>query len=267
MLAAEQDSYLLLVKPDDITISPREVDCPFGTMVCFHSRYRLGDKHHFTDPDDFRKKLYIKAVGGGELGEEKYDKVWDHWEAQTTGQPWTVTHRAVNTELMETIQKSNVILPLFLMDHSGLAMNTTGFNDPWDSGQVGWIYASYQDILASFRVEEVTPALLETAKAALQGEVEVYDAYLRGECYGFELYKNGELDSSCWGFLGDIQEAVKDMAGHLPKECRGMIDNLEEMEQPGTIVQTLLRHARIKVDQAAKSMEHIPRQQEIGNSR
>ncbi len=264
---AEQGPYMLLVKPDDITISPREVDTPFGTMVCFHRRYSLGDKHEYTDPDDFRKKLYIKAVGGGEQGEEKYDKVWDYWEEETKGQPWTVTHRAVNTELMETIKKSNVILPLFLLDHSGLAMRTTDFNDPWDSGQVGWIYASHQDILASYNADEITPAMLETAEAALRGEVEVYDAYLRGECYGFELYKNGELTDSCWGFLGDIQEACKDMAEHLPKECRGMVNNLEEMERPGTIVQTLLRHARTLVDQTAKSMEHTPRQQEIGATR
>lgn len=39
MLMAVQDSYVLMVQPDDILISPREVDEHFGTMVCFHSRY------------------------------------------------------------------------------------------------------------------------------------------------------------------------------------------------------------------------------------
>ncbi len=267
MLAAEQDSYLLIVKPDDITISPREVDGPLGTMVCFHSRYSLGDKHNYERPADFRKELYIKAVGGGDQGEEKYDALLDSWEKRTEGQPWQETMQGFNAELMQTIQQENVVLPLFLLDHSGLAMRTTDFNDPWDSGQVGWIYASHQDIIASYNADKITPAMLETAEAALRGEVEVYDAYLRGECYGFELYKNGELTDSCWGFLGDIQEACKDMAGHLPKECRGMIDSLEEMERPGTIVQTLLRHARTLVDQTAKSMEHTPRQQEIGAGR
>ena len=38
MLMAVQDSYVLMVQPDDILISPREVDEHFGTMVCFHSR-------------------------------------------------------------------------------------------------------------------------------------------------------------------------------------------------------------------------------------
>ena len=38
------------------------------------------------------------------------------------------------------------ILPLYLLDHSGIWMNTTGFAycDPqgWDWGQVGWIYVT-----------------------------------------------------------------------------------------------------------------------------
>ncbi len=267
MLAAEQDSYLLLVKPDDITISPREVDNPFGTMVCFHSRYSLGDKHDYADPDAFRKAMYLKIVGNDEQGEAKYDALWDAWEERTKGKSWQETHIGVNSDLMKVIKQENVVLPLFLLDHSGLTMRTTDFNDPWDSGQVGWIYASHQDILSNFDADTITPELISTVEAALRGEVEVYDAYLRGECYGFELYENGTLTDSCWGFLGDIHEACKDMAEHLPKECRGMIDNLEEIEQPGTIVQTLLRHARTLVDQTAKSMEHTPRQQEIGAGR
>lgn len=39
MLMAVQGPYALMVQPDDILISPREVDEHFGTMVCFHSRY------------------------------------------------------------------------------------------------------------------------------------------------------------------------------------------------------------------------------------
>lgn len=40
------------------------------------------------------------------------------------------------------------------MDHSGLAMQTTSFNDPWDSGQVGWIYVSKEDALKEFGGEK-----------------------------------------------------------------------------------------------------------------
>ena len=36
MLMAEQEPYALMVQPDDMLISPREVNDNIGTMVCFH---------------------------------------------------------------------------------------------------------------------------------------------------------------------------------------------------------------------------------------
>ena len=74
--------------------------------------------------------------------------------------------------------KANIveILPLYLYDHSGLSMSTGDFNDRWDSGQVGWIYTTKYQLDKS----GTNPA---DAKRILQGEVENYDQYLRGDCY------------------------------------------------------------------------------------
>lgn len=47
MLMAEQEPYALMVQPDDMLISPREVNDNIGTMVCFHPRYALGDHHNY----------------------------------------------------------------------------------------------------------------------------------------------------------------------------------------------------------------------------
>ena len=58
MLMAVEGPYALMVQPDDILISPREVDEHFGTMVCFHSRYALGDSHNYMDKDDFLREMY-----------------------------------------------------------------------------------------------------------------------------------------------------------------------------------------------------------------
>ena len=101
----------------------------------------------------------------------------------------------------------------------------------------------------------------------MRSEVAAYDSYLRGECYGFELDKNGELSDSCWGFMGNFSDVLKDMAEYLPDECKGMVDHLEEQERPATIIKTLLKHAKIQVDQAAKAFEHASRQQVLGESR
>jgi len=42
----------LIISQDDCPESPREWD-NLGTMVCFHRHYDLGDKHEFSDPQDF----------------------------------------------------------------------------------------------------------------------------------------------------------------------------------------------------------------------
>ena len=57
--------------PDDILISPREVDEHFGTMVCFHPRYALGDHHNYMDKDDFLREMYLDTVGHDEALPEK----------------------------------------------------------------------------------------------------------------------------------------------------------------------------------------------------
>ena len=90
------------------------------------------------------------------------------------------------------------------MDHSGLAMQTTSFNDPWDRKEFGG--------------EKMTGAIRKKAEDLMRSEVAAYDSYLRGECYGFELYKNGELTDSCWGFIGDLADVCKDMAESLMRK-------------------------------------------------
>ena len=64
-----------------------------------------------------------------------------------------------------------------------------------------------------------------------------------------------------------MTDVYRDMAEHLPEECKGMLEHLEEQNHPATIVKTLLRHAKIQVDQAAKAFERNTRQQVMENAR
>jgi len=99
--------------------------------------------------------------------------------------------------------KDVVALPLFLMDHSGLSMSTSDFGCSWDSGQVGFIYATHDDIKKAFMVDTITDDILEKAKQSLKSEVKVYDQYLCGDVYGFVIKDGrGEVLESCWGFYG-----------------------------------------------------------------
>ena len=97
----------------------------------------------------------------------------------------------------------------------------------------------------------------------MRGEVECYDSYLRGEAYGFELYKDGELEDSCWGFIGSNEEALKGIDDYLPDACSGMTGELVERDSPRSMLKMFLDHARVQVAQAAKDFEKTPRQQTL----
>ena len=122
------------------------------------------------------------------------------------------------------------ILPLFLYDHSVQSISTASFigraqHAEWDSGQVGYIYADRKAILENFGT--VNAETREKAENRLHSEVETYDQYLRGECYGFRLYEDGEEIDSCWGFLGDVDDWREDVKSYLPAEAQPLADELE----------------------------------------
>ena len=129
-----QEPYLLTVRQDDFFPNPRREDENFGTMICFHRRYQLGDEHEYFSSDDLLEELFINASGGGDKGKQMYDNFVDSFDLH----PGTMVKiQAYNRALMAEIEKSYVVLPVYLLDHSGLSVSTTDFNDPWDSGQTG----------------------------------------------------------------------------------------------------------------------------------
>lgn len=95
-------------------------------------------------------------------------------------------------------------LPLYLYDHSGLTMSTESFNCPWDSGRVGTIYVT-KELMKKEGLDE------DQAIRILKNEVQDYDAFLRGDCWGYVVERDGEVLDSCWGFLGDADYCRKEM--------------------------------------------------------
>ena len=163
--------------------SPREW-CNAGKMICFHRKYNLGDKHSFRH-DDYGS--------------------WDEMEA------------GILKEL-----GPGVILPLYLYDHSGITMNTTGFNCRWDSGQVGFIYVSRADILKELGGKVLTKKKREKAESWLAGEVSTYDTCLRGDVWGYRIMDgDGNEVESLWGIFG--QE-------YAESEAKAIVDKLNNEE-------------------------------------
>lgn len=153
--------------------SPREWDT-FGTIICRHRRYTLGDDHTFENARAF----LVDLVGCSDETELS------------------------NERLLELAQRRAVILPVFLYDHSGLAMNTVGFHCRWDSGQVGFIYARLEDVRSEFDVTRVSAKTRARAEELLRSEIATYHDYISGNVYGYSVEKDGDEIDACWGFLG-----------------------------------------------------------------
>jgi hypothetical protein len=124
-------------------------------------------------------------------------------------------------------RKIGIILPLYLYDHSGITMNTTGFDCPWDSGQVGWIFITREKIRKEYSKQRISKQLMQRVKEYLLNEVKTYDQYLTGDVYGFRITEinpdepdeEGENIDSCWGYYGneycmkEAEEIVKHLIG------------------------------------------------------
>jgi len=104
--------------------------------------------------------------------------------------------------IQEIIEREDVLyLPLYLYDHSGITMRTGPFSCPWDSGQVGIIYITKERAIQEFGGKRFTETVKKQALSCLESEVKVYDAFLTGSVYGYNvLDPAGESIDSCWGF-------------------------------------------------------------------
>lgn len=234
-----------------------------------------------------------------ESKEDALDRLEDAKEEWMEDEPETSFTFA---ELNEIIALEYVLLPLYLYDHSGITMKTSGFSCPWDSGQVGFIYASkdtfkketgyleselfstdknrtpvvgegvkvsgyegksydgFASVIAiegnqvtidltanrtpslrkeediiTVSLEDITEVRSNRANEMLEGEVEVYDQFLRGDVYGFVVEKvkgceccgNEETEhiDSCWGFFGD-NPFTNGISDHVEKKYHELLKKL-----------------------------------------
>jgi hypothetical protein len=118
----------------------------------------------------------------------------------------------------EAVRNGDIVLPLYMYDHSGITISLSPFSCPWDSGQVGFVQVPKKKIIEEFGKKIFTPALKKRAMKIAEGEVKTLDDYLRGNVYGYVITdKDGEEIDSCWSFFGDYEKYLLD-------EAKGMID-------------------------------------------
>jgi hypothetical protein len=181
----EHKGYKINIYSDDDPANPRDSD-NLGHMICFHRRYSLGDEHQMT-----------------------FD------EACTFQR-----------------RKDVISLNLYLYDHSGITMRASRSYEgnpfyghlpqghaEFDSGQVGFVYVTKDELRREFNKKKITKKSVENAIKIMYGEVEIYDKYIRGDFVGYVIETpDGEDQDSCWGF---------DDYKYMVEECKAIIDRLK----------------------------------------
>ena len=138
-------------------------------------------------------------------------------------------------ELVEWLEtnKKNIacVLPLYLLDHSGLCMSTTDYHNPWDSGQVGMIYCTKKDV-EKFGLKDRSR---EQIAKILTDEVEEYSNYLSGypPYYYFCLRdEDDEIIDSMSGFCGaDIKKMFNEMKEYAEDKYHFLFDTLYKQQE------------------------------------
>lgn len=156
---------------------PREWE-NFGTMVCWHPDYYLGD-YQITNED-----------GRGAVKNRFHRDDFDSLEK--FARYLTLAECAV------------CVLPLAVYEHSGITMfvGTRGgypFDSAgWDTSTVGFIYATKEDKDRCGLDDKDVGQLLRE-------EVKTYASWLEGEVYWWCVRDDeGEMMESCGGYVGDI---------------------------------------------------------------
>jgi hypothetical protein len=116
-----------------------------------------------------------------------------------------------------------ICLPVYMLDHSGIALSTASFHDSWDSGQLGWIFVTLEQVRQEYSVKKVSQKLRKRVEGYLRNEIETLNQYVQGDIWGFRLVVDGEEEDSCWGFYGhDVK--TNGMLDNIPKEYHYLLD-------------------------------------------
>ena len=138
--------YQIQHETEEVLCNPREDD-NLGSMVCYHRRYDLGDKNPYLPG-------HYKPNSG------------DFWG-------WTDMGK-----YLDKVHDLAVCLPIYMYEHSGIALSTKPFSCRWDSGQIGFIFVSKEKLRKEYGVKRITASLVSKATCRLITEVELYNQYL-----------------------------------------------------------------------------------------
>lgn len=150
--------------------------CPVGKLMTWHRRYHIGTDHDYKYPSDFW--VDVLRQHGIEVEDNLSIEEYENLAADIP---------------------DFIFYPIFMYEHSGIALSMDDFNDRWDSGQLGVFCADKKEIES------------ELGQANEVGWVQAFHDYVKAMLDEFNEWQIGNV----WAFtyaptkkLNEYKEAV-----------------------------------------------------------
>lgn len=241
----EYEGFTIEIWRDDCAESPRAWD-NVATFVCEHRNYSLGDEH---DIDSAVNELFdkyatpeaiiayfVKEMGAKIIDDEgkKYEYTIRHsWGDCTYHIDAEQPEDCIAAEMAEdysTMEKLRLAAasgefvwrPISIYDHSGVSIwlgGTAGHVDArWDCSTIGFAYVEKCTAEKEWISSDKYKTWQEWANHIMEAEMDVYDDYVEGNCYGWSIKdENNDAVDSCSGYFGTDYDKEYN-------ECEGIID-------------------------------------------
>lgn len=248
----EYKGFKIKIWHDENSDDPRSWDNR-ATFVCEHSRYSLGDEH---DIDSVINELFDKYATSEDIiayfvNDRKAKIIEDEGKKYeyTKEYPWGESTFYIDAEQpnddiaaemaddFSTMEKLHVASksgnfvwrPISIYDHSGVSIwlgSTKGHVDArWDCSTTGFAYMEKSTAEKEYVPTEEYKTWQAWAIHIMEAEMNVYNQYVSGECYGWSILdEHDDVIDSCGGYYGsDYNEQFK--------ECEGIIDSYIESRE------------------------------------
>ncbi len=94
--------------------------------------------------------------------------------------------------------------PIFMYEHSTIVLSLRNdiypFNDKWDAGQIGFIFATREDIKKWYNVDEIDNEILNKVYEEFEREIDELNKDIQGDNFYYVLKKGDEKLESLTGF-------------------------------------------------------------------
>lgn len=125
------------------------------------------------------------------------------------------------------IDNNLIVLPVYVYEHSGLALSTGSFSCPWDSGQAGYIFATKGQAAKLAGTKVCTSKAREEMAKRMRSYIAYLDDLAQGNVYGYSWDHGG-----CSGFVGDydymMNKAYDEIDNHIISEHQKTLNHKKE---------------------------------------